>query len=286
MVTSRAMTGNGELRKERWDEQDSRTFIDYSRFFVPGREEQIAAFCDLVSAAVEPAAVPPAPPSASPADSDLREVPHVYSRTCGPVLVELCCGEGLLARALLERLPGATVFGYDGSQAMLDSAAAALAAFGERFATCLFDLADCSWRGFETLPRAPRAIVSSLAIHHLDGAAKRALFGDLFRAFAPGGLLLIADLVRPATAAGAALAARAWDDAVRQRALALAGNLDPLEVFRRDRWNYFADPDPDPLDRPSPLTDQLRWLGEAGFGAVDVYWMKAGHALFGGAKPA
>lgn len=31
--------------------------------------------------------------------------------------------------------------------------------------------------------------------------------------------------------------------------------------------------------------DQLQWLGEAGLVKVDVYWMKAGHAIFGGRKP-
>ena len=90
--------------------------------------------------------------------------------------------------------------------------------------------------------------------------------------------------MRPASPEAHALAAAAWDEAVRRRALELAGDLAPLEVFRRERWNFYADPEPDPLDRPSPLFDQLRWLEEAGFQAVDVYWLKAGHAIFGGRK--
>jgi len=99
---------------------------------------------------------------------------------------------------------------------------------------------------------------------------------------APGGALLIADLVKPATAAGAALAARAWDGAVRRRSLEIAGTLGPYETFRAERWNYYADPEPDPIDQPSTLLDQLRWLEEAGLTGVDVHWMKAGHAIFGG----
>jgi tRNA (cmo5U34)-methyltransferase len=42
---------------------------------------------------------------------------------------------------------------------------------------------------------------------------------------------------------------------------------------------------PDPEDRPSPLFAQLCWLREAGFEAVDVYWMFAGHAVFGASRP-
>jgi tRNA (cmo5U34)-methyltransferase len=175
-----------QVPKQSWDEDDSRGFLALGNFAVPGREEQTAAICDLI------------PPCGG-----------------GSHLVELCCGEGALARALLERFPAAQVHGYDGSATMLDHARAALAGHGARFTTQQFDLADRSWRGF---PWPVTAVVSSLAIHHLDGEGKRRLFADLCAGLAPGGALLIADLVRPASAAGVALAARAWDEAVRRRA--------------------------------------------------------------------
>jgi tRNA (cmo5U34)-methyltransferase len=234
-----------------WDEADSRDFIDLGRFFVPDREEQIAAVLDMI----------PEPGEG--------------------LLVDLCCGDGLLSRALLERFPRARVLAMDLSPAMLEHARAALAAHGDRFATRPFDLADRSWR---TFPEPVRAFVSSLAVHHLDGAGKRELFLDLAAALGAGGAVVIADLVKPATPAAQALAARAWDDAVRRRALELAGHLGPYEKFRDERWNYYADPEPDPLDQPSRLLDQLRWLEAAGLTGVDVTWMKAGHAVFGGVR--
>ena len=46
-------------------------------------------------------------------------------------------------------------------------------------------------------------------------------------------------------------------------------------------YRYF---DPEDIDHPSRLFDQLKWLEQAGFADVDVYWMLAGHALFGGRK--
>ncbi|HEY3588318.1 MAG TPA: class I SAM-dependent methyltransferase [Myxococcaceae bacterium] len=234
-----------------WDETDSHEFIDLGRFFVPDREEQIAAVLGMIP---------------DPGDG---------------LLVDLCCGEGLLSRALLERFPRARVLALDLSPTMLAQARATCADPSSRFDTSLFDLADGSWR---TFPEPVRAFVSSLAVHHLDGAGKQRLFADLAAALAPGGALVIADLVEPATAAARELAAQMWDDAVRRHSLELAGHLGPWEKFRAKRWNLYADPEPDPIDHPSPLLDQLRWLEAAGLQGVDVCWMKAGHAVFGGVR--
>lgn len=235
-----------------WQESDSSKFIDYGRFFVPDREEQIATFLDVIP---------------DPGDG---------------LLVELCCGEGLLSQALLDRFPRARMLALDLSSTMLEAARARLAGHSARFSTQQFDLADRSWRRFS---EPVNVFVSSLAIHHLDGDGKRELFRDLAGALAPGGAVVIADLVEPATPGSRVLAARAWDEAVRRRSLDLAGDLGPYEEFVRLRWNLWAETEPDPIDRPSTLFDQLRWLEEAGLQSVDVFWMKAGHAIFGGIRP-
>ena len=234
-----------------WDEQDSQAFIDYGRYFVPEREEQIKIICELVE-----------------------------GRGASLSIVELCCGEGLLARALLERFPGSTVRAYDGSPQMLARARERLAQFADRFVAAQFDLAAHDWRAAET--QAADACVSSLAIHHLDGAQKQELFRDVYSMLAPGGVFVIADVVEPAHARGLAVAARAWDDAVRERALELDGHAAAFEFFERDGWNLYRHPDP--LDKPSRLFEQLRWLDAAGFADVDVHWLKAGHAIYGGHK--
>ncbi len=98
-------------------------------------------------------------------------------------------------------------------------------------------------------------------------------------------MVVIADLVEPASAAGRAAAAEAWDDAVRHRALELDGALDAFERFREANWNDYSDPSPDPVDKPSRLFSQLKWLEAAGLDDVDVHWMTAGHAIFSARKP-
>jgi hypothetical protein len=44
--------------------------------------------------------------------------------------------------------------------------------------------------------------------------------------------------------------------------------------------------DPEDIDHPSPLLDQLNWLEQAGFIGIGVHFIKAGHAVFSGWKPA
>ncbi len=236
-----------------WSETESRLFLDEGAYYVPERELQIRVICDLI------------PPAAGPVD-----------------LVELCPGEGLLTRALLERFAEARVHAFDGSPTMLASTRETAGAEAGRLSTREFDLAADDWRA---LGFACHAVVSSLAVHHLDGPQKQALFADLFGALVPGGVFVLADLIAPARPAGVRVAADCWDEAVKERAQALDGNLTAFERFRADDWNHYSAPEPDPVDMPSALFDQLRWLAEAGFTAVDVHWMKAGHAIMSGVRP-
>lgn len=102
----------------------------------------------------------------------------------------------------------------------------------------------------------------------------------------PGGAFIIADLIEPTHELGRELAAQAWDEAVRERARQLDDNLEGFTIFERNRWNMCRHFDPEDFDKPSPLFDQLQWLQQAGFVHIDVHWMRAGHAIFGGLKPA
>lgn len=75
-----------------------------------------------------------------------------------------------------------------------------------------------------------------------------------------------------------------WYDAVRDQSLEKTGELKAFEFFRDDGWNFYDVEVPDELDQPSRLIDQLIWLKEAGFREADCFWMRAGHAVFGGYK--
>jgi tRNA (cmo5U34)-methyltransferase len=236
----------------RWDEGDSEVFRRLGAIFVPGREQQSRVLTDLIPGSAEPFEV-----------------------------VELGCGEGLLAEAVLARWSSARVTGLDGSAAMIAAAERRHERHGARFRTLHGDLAAVRelWRG-----DPPRAIVSSLALHHLRDEEKQELFAWASATLAPGGRILVADLVWPIERAARDLAASQWDEAV-DAAAGRAGDDGAARVFREDGWNMYALPEPDPEDHPAPLHRQLDWMRAAGLTAVDVYWMFAGHAIFGGTAP-
>lgn len=238
-----------------WSEENSARFIAYGRFFNPERERQFEVIGDLVAAAVPGEAA--------------------------PLFVELCCGAGDLAAFLLGRFAAARYLALDGSPAMLAEATKQCAAFRDRLTTRQFDLGSDDWR---RMREQPRVVVSSLAVHHLDGAGKRKLFDDLHAMLAPGGAFVLADIMRPTSPAGFAVAAEAYERAVAERSLKERGDLSMLDKLRELRWNYFRYPDDDSIDQPSTVAEHLRWMEEAGFRGVDIAWAVAGHAIVSGTK--
>ncbi|HYZ46468.1 MAG TPA: class I SAM-dependent methyltransferase [Actinomycetota bacterium] len=233
---------------ERWGEDDSEVYRRLAPIAVPAREEMLATLCCLLP----------------------------FHQRTEFLAVELGCGEGTLASTLLDCFPRARLMALDGSASMRDLASRRLERFGDRARVEPFELADPQW-----LPLADGAggVLSSLVLHHLDGGQKKALFDELARRLGKVGALLIADLVEPQRIEGRALLAAGWDDAARSAALQL-GDPDAFEAFEQAHWNYYRYPDP--ADKPSPLATQLRWLQAAGFLDVDCFWLRAGHAVYGG----
>jgi tRNA (cmo5U34)-methyltransferase len=238
-----------------WDEASSATFLELAEAFVPARAEQIAALTALLPAR---------------ADEPFTAV-------------ELGAGEGALARAVLDAFPACTYLALDGSAAMREHMRVTLSPrYGDRFATRPFELAEADWR--TQLPQPLRCVLTSLCLHHLHGPEKRALFADLAPRLEPGGALLVADIVAPPTPRLARVYADQYDALVREHSLARHGDLRDFKRFEEMHWNYFAYDygDPETTDFPSSLAEQLGWLAEAGFSPADCFWLRAGHAIYGG----
>ena len=136
-------------------------------------------------------------------------------------VLELGTGTGETALRVRARHPDAGWLGIDSSEAMLGRAR-------ERLAD-----ADLRLQRLEDeLPVGPYdLVVSALAVHHLDGAAKRDLFSRVARVLKPGGRFVLGDVVVPA-----------------------AGQEGPIFID----WE---------MDLPDTVEDQLAWLREAGFEA-------------------
>jgi L-threonylcarbamoyladenylate synthase len=104
-------------------------------------------------------------------------------------ILDLGIGTGETSMRLLDRHPGATVFGIDESPTML---AAAVERLGRRMGGTRVALLQ------EPLPTGEfDLVVSALAVHHLDGEEKADLFRRLRRAVAPAGRFVLGDLIVP-----------------------------------------------------------------------------------------
>jgi tRNA (cmo5U34)-methyltransferase len=235
-----------------WADADREIFLKYGEIFTPRRSEIQRAFLELIP---------------FPADDFIS-------------VIDLGAGSGWLAQAILQHYRNSTVVVVDGSQEMVGKARGSLVEFSERTRYECVELADGD--ALKELYHGADCVVSCLSLHHLNGAALRQCFRDIFEGLHAGGCLLVADIVEAASELGRQYVSRRWSDYVYEQAMN-AGCPAAFDIFSADEWNYHEFPD-DPSDTPSRTVDQLRWLMEAGFKGVDVFWAEAGHALLGGYK--
>lgn len=161
-------------------------------------------------------------------------------------VLDLGAGTGLLARAVARAHPDIELVLFDGSAAMLKQARAAL---GARASYVLGEL------GAE-LPAGPwDAVVSAIAIHHLEHPGKRDLFARIHAALSPGGVFVNAEQVRGPTASLDAAYMRWHERRARELGASESEWAASCERMR--------------VDRNATVEEQLEWLSAAGFAHVD-----------------
>jgi tRNA (cmo5U34)-methyltransferase len=151
--------------------------------------------------------------------------------------LDLGTGDGRLLALVRDRHPETEAIGLDSSAPMLDRAK-------ERFdGDSLVDLRIHDLRNQLTNAGPADAVVSGLAIHHLDDERKRELFGEVHSLLAPDGVFANLDLVR-------------------------SGSVRVHERFRSE----IGRTEDDPNDRLAGLAEQISWLQEVGFTEVDCHF--------------
>jgi tRNA (cmo5U34)-methyltransferase len=169
-------------------------------------------------------------------------------------ILDLGCGDGRLTALVLAAYPESTAICVDMSPAMLDAVTERFAD-DDRITIATHDLEDPLPfdRPFD---RPFNAVISSLAIHHVDDARKRTLYAEIASRLSPDGVFANLEIVQSPTPA--------------------------LHVQWRDEMGARDDPS----DRLAPMEPQLQWLRDAGLQDVDCIWKWRALALLRGTKPA
>jgi tRNA (cmo5U34)-methyltransferase len=189
------------------------------------------------------------------------------------LILDLGCGDGILARATLEICPKAEALLLAHSEPMLERARRAMAPFADR---CVVRAADLAYPLSEQVAEASvDLVISGYAIHHLPHARKRALYAEILEALRPSGLFVNVEHVASPSERVEALFDALYVDhqaAVLQR----PGEQAAAQHHGR----------PDKADNILALVEtQLQWLREIGFENVDCFFKWLELAVFGGTKP-
>jgi len=180
---------------------------------------------------------------------------HVGTRLpLRPVIVDLGCGPGLLLRDLGERYPGATLYGYDVTPAMID--------YGRQLAfetvTATFALHDVIAKPLPHPSGTVHLASMSSVLHVFDEPLPT--LAEIRRVLAPGGIFLLSDWIR-----------------------------QPLPTYLAWRRDVMKESGPDGLRRAFQLfpvhnkytVEDWRWLlGEAGFEILAQAELRASHRVF------
>ncbi len=178
-------------------------------------------------------------------------------------VLDLGAGTGLMSGAVLEAFPVAQLVLLDGAAAMLAEARERLP---ERSITTLeADLRD-------PLPAGPfDAVVSALAIHHLEDADKRRLFDRIGRVLRPGGVFVNAEHVGGPTPWLERTYRELWREACR------AAGASEAEIGAAEGRME--------TDRLSDVHSQLGWMAEAGLEQCDCFFKRLHFAVLAGWRP-
>jgi len=178
-----------------------------------------ATYVEMIHAAI---------PDYDTVQAEIGDAVRSWLGATAPRVCDLGAGTGATAGAVLDARPDAQLVLVDENPAMLAVARDILPA-GSVEGVVVADLAGPLPAGLFDL------VVSALAIHHLDGPAKRALFANVRDRLRPGGRFAMADVVVPD---------------------------NPADVVAPLTPGY---------DKPDRAVDLLAWLQAAGFRAECVW---------------
>ncbi|MDR2121987.1 MAG: class I SAM-dependent methyltransferase [Flavobacteriaceae bacterium] len=178
-------------------------------------------------------------------------IENLVFTTPSPEILDLGAGTGLLSDFVIRKYPDARLTLVDLSEKMLEISK-------ERFSHNPNVTIVCQDFTTYTDDRYYDAIISSLAIHHLEDSDKNRLYSNIYSALKKDGLFINAEQVSGHDEYFIRLYEKQWKNKVEN------SDLTQQEIdaaYERVK-----------LDKRTPLSVQLKWLKEAGFKEVDCLY--------------
>jgi tRNA (cmo5U34)-methyltransferase len=195
--------------------------------------------------------------------------------------LDLGCGDGVLASAILDEHPQARGLLVDFSEPMLDAARRQLQSKVQRVEFLRADIHQPGWAR-RVAPHAPLdVIVSGFAIHPLPDSRKRALYGEIFELLAPEGIFINIEHVSSTTRWTESV----WDDYTIDAIFGTELKASPGKTRAEVAREYYSRAEQDE-NILAPLEVQCDWLRDIGFENVDCFLKVQELAVFGGQRPA
>jgi tRNA (cmo5U34)-methyltransferase len=198
--------------------------------------------------------------------------------------IDLGCGDGILAAALLEKYPESRGVLADFSEPMLEQARVQLKDYASQLQFMNLDYGDPSWVEKILALRQARddfdAIVSRYSIHHQPDERKRSIYEDIFNLLAPGGWFINIEHILPS----ASLATELLDIHIIDGRYAIKVTNGGSKSRQEIADIFLNRPDRE-ANLLTPIETQCDWLREIGFEQVDCYFRIFELAVFGGRHP-
>jgi tRNA (cmo5U34)-methyltransferase len=195
-------------------------------------------------------------------------------------ILDLGCGDGILAASILQSHPNASGVLVDISEPMIQAAKDKLSSYQDSLDFIVCDYGDKRWVEKLRAEELFSVVVSGFSIHHQSDERKRALYAEIFQLLEPGGVFLNLEHVSSATGWISSLFHEYFIDSLLEMHQRTSGGMNREQVAQK----YYCRDDK-AANILAPVETQCEWLRNIGFKDVDCHFKIFELALFGGRKP-
>jgi tRNA (cmo5U34)-methyltransferase len=165
-------------------------------------------------------------------------------------VLDLGCGNGILSKIVLNRLPHSHVVAFDVTKDMLMACERKLSNYSGRY-----DLVQGDY-SIDSIGAQYDIVLAGLTLHHLSREKRREFYRTVFSSMLEGGLYIARDIIIDEDPEIRRMQYDLW------KAFMKSQGEDPEHWFNKHME----------MDHPITLTDHFMWLRQAGFTKAGSHW--------------